>query len=232
MPPSRRADPALRRLLIVIPFFAILAGCQTGSIGGPPPLSPVGVGLVVDGAVLPVSAKQPDVRAPSSLWSQSDQGLFRDLRAHRVGDVVTVSIDINDQAQFDNASGRSKQGSVKGAFTTALKFGGFGVVPDQSGAANGSLDASGSASAKGEGTINRSEKLQLSIAAVVAEVLPDGNLLISGSQEVRVNNEVRVLNIAGIVRPLDISAGNMIAYDKIAEARVSYGGRGKLSAVQ
>lgn len=222
----------MRSLLVLIPFVALLGGCETASIGGgPPPLSPVGVGLVVEGTVLPVVAKEPDIRATSSLWSGADQGLFRDLRAHRVGDIVTVSIDINDQAQFDNASGRSKQGAAKGSFTMGLKFGGFGA-PDQSGAANGSLDASGSASAKGEGTINRSEKLHLSIAAVVADVLPGGNLLVSGSQEVRVNNEVRVLNIAGIVRPLDISADNMVAYDKIAEARVSYGGRGKLSAVQ
>ncbi|MBN9008689.1 MAG: flagellar basal body L-ring protein FlgH, partial [Rhizobiales bacterium] len=98
--------------------------------------------------------------------------------------------------------------------------------------ASGSVDMSGSASSKGTGTIDRSEKLRLSIAALVSEVLPDGNLLISGSQEIRVNHEVRVLNISGIVRPLDIGADNVIAYDRIAEARVSYGGRGKLSDVQ
>ncbi len=57
-------------------------------------------------------------------------------------------------------------------------------------------------------------------------------MLVSGSQEVRVNHEVRVLTIAGIVRPLDVSRDNMIAYDKIAEARISYGGRGKISDVQ
>ncbi len=105
-------------------------------------------------------------------------------------------------------------------------------MPEQSGSTSGNLDASGTTSAKGEGTIDRSEKLHLAIAAVVTEVLPDGNLLISGSQEVRVNHEVRVLTIAGIVRPLDIGANNMIAYDKIAEARISYGGRGKISDVQ
>ena len=94
------------------------------------------------------------------------------------------------------------------------------------------LDGSASSHSKGEGTIDRSEKLHLTVAAVVSEVMPDGNLLVSGSQEVRVNFEVRVLNVAGIVRPLDIAADNTIAYDKIAEARVSYGGRGRISEVQ
>ena len=88
-----------------------------------------------------------------------------------------------------------------------------------------------SSSSKGQGTIDRSEKLRLSVAAIVNEVLPNGNVVISGSQEVRVNFEVRVLNIAGIVRPRDISPKNTISYDKIAEARVSYGGRGRLMEV-
>ena len=134
-------------------------------------------------------------------------------------------------SSFDNASGRSKTGSAKADFAAALGLGGFGA-PDRSGDIDGNIDVTGTASAKGEGSIDRSEKLHLLVAVVVAGVLPNGNLLISGSQEVRVNNEVRVLTIAGIVRPLDISENNLIGYDKIAEARVSYGGRGKLTAVQ
>ena len=89
-----------------------------------------------------------------------------------------------------------------------------------------------SSSSNGQGTIDRSEKLRLSVAAIVNEVLPNGNVVISGSQEVRVNYELRILNIAGIVRPRDISPKNTISYDKIAEARVSYGGRGRLMEVQ
>jgi flagellar L-ring protein precursor FlgH len=103
---------------------------------------------------------------------------------------------------------------------------------NKAGSAAADLNASGSADAKGTGSIDRSEKLHLSIAAVVTEVLPEGNLLISGSQEVRVNHEVRVLTIAGIVRPYDIADNNLISYDKIAEARISYGGRGKISEMQ
>ena len=224
----------MNRILLILPALAALVACntdQTATTGGSPPLSVVGQGLTVQRTALPAAFAEPEVRSPNSLWGHTDQGLFHDLRASKVGDIVTVAIDINDQAQFDNASGRSKEAKAKGSFALDLGFGGFGIS-DQSGSASGSLDASGSASAKGEGSIGRSEKLHLSIAAVVTEVLPEGNLLISGSQEARVNGEVRVLTIAGIVRPLDIAADNMIAYDKIAEARISYGGRGKLSEVQ
>lgn len=223
----------MKHVWLLLMLAAIPAGCQTAGLGAatPPLLSPVGTGLGIDPLALTTPPASAAVHAPSSLWSQADQSLFRDLRAHSVGDIVTVAIDINDQATFDNTSGRSQTGSAKGSLAATLGFGGFSV-PDQKGSGTGTLDASGTASAKGEGTIDRSEKLHLLVAAVVSGVLADGNLLISGSQEVRVNNEVRVLTVAGIVRPLDIRVDNTIAYDKIAEARVSYGGRGKLTAVQ
>ncbi len=219
--------------ILVIPVF--MAGCQTeqtATTGGNPPLSVVGQGLNVKRAALPQAFAEPDIHAPHSLWSQKNQGLFQDMRARNVGDIVTIAIDINDMAQFDNTSGRSKQANAKGSLGFDLGWGGFGMPAGKSGNASADLSASGSADAKGTGSIDRSEKLHLSIAAVVTEVLPEGNLLISGSQEVRVNHEVRVLTIAGIVRPYDIADNNMISYDKIAEARISYGGRGKISEMQ
>ncbi len=221
------------RLIAVLSLVSLgLGGCAGMPTVAPPTLSAVGTGLSAERTgSIPTAPKSSEARAPSSLWAQGDQGLFRDLRAYKVGDVVTVAIDIDDKAQFDNASARSRTASAKGGFSLGL---GFSALSGATGAASadGSLDANASANGKGEGSIDRSEKLHLSVAAVVSEVLPGGNLLISGSQEVRVNNEVRVLNVAGIVRPLDISSNNAIAYDKIAEARVSYGGRGKLTAVQ
>lgn len=209
-----------------------LAGCAGMPTIAPPTLSAVGTGLTTERtASIPTTVRTAEVKAPNSLWVQGEQGLFRDLRAYKVGDIVTVAIDIDDKAQFDNASERSRSATAKGGFSFGL---GFNALSGATGAAsaNASLDANATANGRGEGSIDRSEKLHLSIAAIVSEVLPGGNLLISGSQEVRVNNEVRVLNIAGIVRSLDISSENAIAYDKIAEARVSYGGRGKLTAVQ
>ncbi len=223
----------MRRAVLILLSAVALAACKTDQTGSPgsPRLSLVGEGVDTNRAPLPVAFAEAEVRAPNSLWGHTNAGLFHDLRAYKVGDVVTVTIDINDKAQFDNASGRSKEANANGSFGLNLKFGGFGA-PDQSGAASGSVDTSGSLSTKGEGSIDRSEKLHLAIAAFVIEVLPGGNLMISGSQEVRVNHEVRVLTIAGIARPLDISGENVIAYDRIAEARISYGGRGKISAVQ
>ncbi len=220
-------------LLAIVPI--LLAGCAndpTATTGGNPPLSVVGKGLSVKRVALPEAFSEPDVHAPHSLWSHKNQGLFQDMRARQVGDIITVAIDINDKAQFDNTSGRSKEASAKGTFGFDLGWGGFGMPEAKSGQASADINASGSADAKGSGSIDRSEKLHLSIAAVVTEVLPEGNLLISGSQEVRVNHEVRVLTIAGIVRPYDIADNNLVSYDKIAEARISYGGRGKISAVQ
>ena len=225
----------MKRVVTICLLALALAACKTKGDGpgaaGSPPLSLVGQGLAVQRAPLPVTFAAPQRRAANSLWGYNNQGLFRDLRASAVGDIVTINIDIDDKAQFDNASGRSRQGNVKGSLAAALGFEGFGI-PEQSGDIAGSLDAGGSASSKGEGSIDRSEKLHLSIAALVVEVLPDGNLLISGSQEARVNHEVRVLSITGIVRPVDIGSNNQISYEKIAEARISYGGRGKISAVQ
>jgi flagellar L-ring protein precursor FlgH len=225
---SRRVNPAIA----VLSLASLLAGCKTysESMQSTPPLTMVGEGLAVQHTALPMAFARPEPKTFHSLYTGTGENLFRDLRARHVGDVVTVTIDINDKAQFDNTTGRSKQGEVTGKLAGSFGFG--GALGSSKGDAAADLDLSGSASSKGEGNIDRSEKLHLSIAAVVTEVLPDGNLIISGSQEVRVNHEVRVLNIAGIVRPLDIASSNSIAYDKIAEARISYGGRGKLSAVQ
>jgi flagellar L-ring protein precursor FlgH len=223
----------MMRTIAILLLVLAVAGCwsKKSTFPGHPRLSLVGEGLAIERADLPVSFTEPDVKSTNSLWSHKNLGLFHDRRARVVGDIVTVDIDINDKAQFDNASGRSRQGDAKGSFAANLGWSGFGV-DEKFGETAGDIEMSGAASAKGEGSIDRSEKLHLSIAAIVTEVLPDGNLLITGSQEVRVNHEVRVLNIAGIVRPLDIANDNIISYEKIAEARISYGGRGKISAVQ
>jgi flagellar L-ring protein precursor FlgH len=160
------------------------------------------------------------------LWDERTSDLYRDARATRPGDILTVNIAINDSASLGNNTDRSKESQVKNTFDAV--FGLFGI--NQTG--NSAINIDSQSSTKGQGTIDRSEKIQMSVAAVVTEVLPNGNLLISGSQEIRVNYELRLLEIAGIVRPRDISKDNTIAYDKIAEARVSYGGRGRLTEVQ
>jgi flagellar L-ring protein precursor FlgH len=207
----------------------LLAGCavRPGEIGRAPALAPVGSGLTAYHEPMPAEAFPEPVRTGfHSLWDDSRADIYRDPRAMKVGDVLKVEIFIDDRASLDNSSDRSR--NSQGAMGFGINFERDPVSYGLS--ANGAF--SGASSSKGKGSVDRSEKIRLSVAAVVTEVLPNGYLLISGSQEVRVNFELRVLNIAGIVRPGDISKDNSVPYDKIAEARVSYGGRGRLTEVQ
>jgi flagellar L-ring protein precursor FlgH len=206
----------------------LCGGCAADvkDIGREPHMTPVGTGLQTQAQ--PVNAAYFPAQVPTanqSLWEDGRADLFRDARAMKVGDLVTVVIFINDKATFDNTTDRSRQSKSNYLvdLATSLKH---------STKLNANADLSSSTETNGKGTIDRSEKIQLSVAAVVTGVLPNGNLLINGSQEVRVNFELRLLTIAGIVRPRDISHDNTISYDKIAEARISYGGRGRITEVQ
>jgi len=219
------------RALISIAAVAIsLAGCagDIREIGREPVMTPVGTGLITDvqpsASALFLPTRQPNHQ--SSIWDGGRADIYSDQRATKIGDVVTVQIAINDSASFGNATDRSLNSEVNTGFNWTLTTG------NQMNQFNPQLTSSALSSTQGQGTIDRSEKIQLAVAAVVTDVLPNGNLIVSGSQEVRVNYELRLLNVAGIVRPLDISKANTISYDKIAEARISYGGRGRIMEVQ
>ena len=211
-----------------------LAGCQSQTIreiGNAPSMSPIGSGLqYAQTPQMSSYPKQPRQLASGySLWSDSQAALFKDARALNVGDILTVDIKINDKATFDNETERSRTNS------TGLKWelgvsNLFGWTPEAE--ATGDLGSNSSTDSEGKGKTKRSKSLKLLVAAVVTGILENGNLLISGSQEVRVNHEIRILNVAGIVRPQDVDSQNTISYDKIAEARISYGGRGRLMEVQ
>ena len=219
--------PMTRRAFLLIALLA--GGCATDirDIGREPHMTPVGSGLAVATDPIPVGTfANTGAPARGSLWSEERGNLFRDQRAAKVGDVLTINISINDRASIGNTSDRTKEAKVKGSFDFLADLFGWGA------AGKVGVGIESNSSSKGQGVIDRSEKIQLSIAAVVTGVLPNGNLIISGSQEIRVNYELRNLEIAGIVRPRDISRDNTIAYDKIAEARVSYGGRGRMMEVQ
>jgi flagellar L-ring protein precursor FlgH len=218
----------IRRTAILLSLLAV-SGCTTPTeeIGRPPYLSPVGYGVGMApnaGYTYPTPPPQPTKRF--SLWDDRQARLFTDPRALRAGDILTVDIQINDRARFRNESERSRTGSRSLGVAAAFGWDWAGT----SGSADGEL--SSATDSKGAGATERSENIQLSVAAVVTDVLPNGNLVISGSQEVLVNAEMRVLTLAGIVRPSDIGASNTISYERIAEARISYGGRGRLTEVQ
>jgi flagellar L-ring protein precursor FlgH len=181
-----------------------------------------------------VPAPQPAAPqyAPNSLWQTGARGFFKDQRASKVGDLLTVMIDISDQASLDNKTSRSRSAGEDSGIS---KFLGLEnepskVIPNFDPTAM--LGADSSSSFAGEGTVGRSETVKLTVAAIVTGVLPNGNLIIRGRQEVRVNFEARELFVAGIVRPEDISSGNTIQHTQIAEARIAYGGRGQLTDVQ
>jgi flagellar L-ring protein FlgH len=165
-----------------------------------------------------------------SLWRDRGADLFRDPRARRIGDILTVTIFMKDKATFDNSSKRSRDSSHGFGVDVGhnVDWRGFASV------ANAKADSSlkSNSAQDGKGAIARSENIDLRIAAVVTDVLPNGNLVIQGSQELRVNYELRVLTFSGIVNIADIKADNSVSHERIAEARMSYGGRGRIMEVQ
>lgn len=218
-----------RSSALVAALLLTSCGSQTvKEIGNAPSMSPIGSGLqYAQTPQMSSYPKQPRHMATGySLWSDNQAALFKDARALNVGDILTVDIQINDKADFDNETDRSRTNSTSLTWDATASI--LGLKPNTT----GDMGTDSDSSSKGKGTIKRSEKLTLLVAAVVTGVLENGNLLISGSQEVRVNHEIRILNVAGIVRPQDVDSKNTISYDKIAEARISYGGRGRLMEMQ
>jgi len=182
---------------------------------------------------LPMPAPTSEIRQPASLWRQGSRAFFKDQRASRVGDIMTVVITIKDQAKLSNASANSRNGTDSAdlpnflGYETMLKK----IFPNDVNPS--ALVKADSASANtGTGSVNRTEDIQLRVAALITQVLPNGNFVLQGSQQVRVNYEMRDLQVHGVIRPEDISQLNEISYDKIAEARISYGGKGTVSDVQ
>ncbi|HVK92978.1 MAG TPA: flagellar basal body L-ring protein FlgH [Mycoplana sp.] len=221
----------MKKLALAMMATSLLSGCANQAvreIGRAPSMSPIGSGLqYAQTPQMAMYPKQPhNGMAGYSIWSDSQANLFKDLRAINVGDLLTVKIRLKDEATFDNKTDRSRVNK------SGMNFGISGEGDNFSLDTEGDLTYGSSTSTKGDGKTERSERLNLLVAAVVTGVLENGNLLISGSQEVRVNQELRILNVAGIVRPQDVDSDNRISYEKIAEARISYGGRGRLTEVQ
>ena len=207
------------------------------TIGSPPPLTPLeGARAGVPQATqvsLPMPATESYTTQPNSLWKTGSRAFFKDQRATKIGDILTVSINITDSAKVDNATTRTRT-AKEGASANALL--GYEkslskVLPEAVDPAN-LVEADSSSNNSGKGTVDRKEAINTTVAAIITQILPNGNLVIQGRQEVRINFEVREIMISGIVRPEDISNQNTIQQTQIAEARISYGGRGQLTDVQ
>lgn len=226
----------MTRPLILILILG-LAGCdRLDHIGKAPSLTPTmnaGEQLAMLDPGLPMDSANRAPLREASLWSGGRRSLLGDRRAARRGDILTVVIEIDEKADISNATSRQRTGaetlSVPDLFGIPQRI-------DKSLPEGASLDRAvginSSGSSGGDGSVSRSEKLTLRVAATVTDVLPNGVLQISGSQEVRVNFELRELLVSGFVRPEDISRQNEISHDKIAAARISYGGRGQITDVQ
>ncbi|MEX0346161.1 MAG: flagellar basal body L-ring protein FlgH [Rhizobiaceae bacterium] len=220
----------MKRALVSIAGLLLLHGCSTPvtEIGRPPSFSDIDSSAGSEGLGPDFFPKPPPKPVHRySLWDDKRSNLFTDRRALADGDILTVLIEIQDKARLRNQSDRSRDASKSIGLSAEYDISGIGANA-------GSAFASGDSSTdfEGSGSTIRSETISLSVAAMVTAVLPNGNLIIRGSQEVRVNSELRILNIAGIVRPTDIGPDNTVSYERIAEARISYGGRGRISEVQ
>jgi flagellar L-ring protein FlgH len=226
------------RAIALITLAAFASGCSSLErlrlIGEPPPLAAIKNPTTQAGykpVQMPMPAPQPAVYNPNSLWRSGSRAFFKDQRAHQIGDILTVTVKITDKAQFENETQRSRTNKEDSGITDfigskLLKNPATAILPGRI------LTADSTANSEGKGSVDRKEELLTNVAAVVTQVLPNGNLVVEGRQEVRVNYEIRELIVAGIVRPEDIQSDNTIDSSKIAEARIAYGGRGQITDVQ
>jgi flagellar L-ring protein precursor FlgH len=236
MSKSRTLRPPIT--LAALLASGLLASCSAvdrlKNIGEKPNLSAIENPVAQPGykpVQMPMPTPQSAVYNPNSLWRNGSRAFFKDQRAMQVGDIMTVTVKIADNATIANETQRSRaskedSGITDFAGSKLLSGTAAQVLPGRL------LTADGTSSTDNKGSVNRQEALTTNIAAVVTQVLPNGNLVVEGKQEVRVNFEVRELIVAGIVRPEDIQSDNTIDSSKIAQARIAYGGRGQITDVQ
>jgi flagellar L-ring protein precursor FlgH len=231
----------LNRIILtgaMLSLAALASGCSSidrlSQIGEKPKLTEIENPTTQPG-YKPVQMPMPKPEQASynanSLWRNGSRAFFKDQRAARIGDILTVTVNITDKANIDNETKRSRTNKEDSGITDFIGADTLGaqakkVLPGRI------LTADSTASSDGKGSVNRQEALQTNVAAVVTQVLPNGNLVVEGKQEIRVNFEIRELIVAGIVRPEDIQSDNTIDSSKIAQARIAYGGRGQITDVQ
>ena len=227
-------------LMVALPIMGLASGCSNldrlAQVGEAPPLTRIQNPKARPNyrkVQMPMPAPRTTRREANSLWRTGARAFFKDQRAAKVGDIITIDIDISDKAKFSNVTKRARTGSdqteINTLFGYETKFKRFfpkGVNPAQL------VDTKSTTNTEGNGEIDRDEEVKIKVAAVVTQVLPNGNLVVHGRQELRVNYEIRALQVAGVIRREDITSQNTIAFDKIAEARIAYGGRGLINDLQ
>lgn len=228
----------LRSALLALAVLAPLGACSSvvEAVKGPS-LAPVGYPAALvpreQTILTPRDVNNPGPASANSLWRVGARAFFADQRAARVGDILTVLIQIDDKAKTSNTTvaGRDSSNTSGIPHLFGLESSLGRILPGAYDPAN-TVATNSKTLSTGAGSVDRQEQINLTIAAVVTAVLPNGNMMIQGSQEVQTNAELRQLTVAGIVRPEDISSSNTIRHTQIAEARINYGGRGDISRVQ
>jgi flagellar L-ring protein precursor FlgH len=225
--------PSPPRLVVIAALTTWLGGCSAvdrlKNVGEQPPLAPIANPTEAPAykpVHMPMPTPQPVSYNPNSLWRNGSRAFFKDQRAHQVGDILTVNATMANETQRSRVN---KEDSGVTDFIGSKTLGNSAakaILPGRI------LTADSNASSDGKGQIDRKEQLLTNIAGVVTQILPNGNMVVEGKQEIRVNFEIRELIVAGIVRPEDIESDNTIDSTKIAEARIAYGGRGQIMDVQ
>jgi flagellar L-ring protein precursor FlgH len=227
----------VRFSVVFVPLM--LAGCgaftRLSEVGAPPRMSPI-VDPTKAPGYRPVSLPMPaPASAPlvaDSLWRTGSRAFFKDQRAAVVGDLVTVLVNIADTAALQNKTSAVRNSSENMGVPDLLGL--QSSIPKIFGGSSAASLVSTTSADNNTGTaaITRNESVTLRLAGVVTQVLPNGNLVVVARQEMRVNSELRELTVSGVIRPEDIASDNTITHDRMAEARISYGGRGDLTYVQ
>jgi flagellar L-ring protein precursor FlgH len=231
----------LGRALVTLGLALSVAGCgnsleRIARVGEEPPLSPIENPTAqtdYQPVSLPMPEPLPDARQPNSLWRQGSRAFFKDQRASRIGDILTVVIEIDDEASLANTTSRTRSADESAGLDNLLGYESrINNIFDGDAIPSELVNADSDSTTTGDGSVDRTEQVNLRMAAVVTQILPNGNLVLQGSQQVQVNFEQRNLTVQGVIRPEDITAVNEVPYDKIAEARIAYGGEGTISDLQ
>jgi flagellar L-ring protein FlgH len=228
------------RAMTVVGLAIALTGCNAlsriATVGAEPPLTTIENPVARPDyrpVSMPMPAPRPVERNANSLWRTGARAFFKDQRAASIGDILTVVVDLEDEATINNSTTRARTGTEDASLSAFLGYETSlsRVLPETISPGN-LIDTDSASGSTGTGTISRGEDIELRIAAVVTQILPNGNMAIHGRQEFRVNFEARQLQVAGVIRPEDVTSTNTVSYDQIAEARISYGGRGQISDLQ
>jgi flagellar L-ring protein precursor FlgH len=224
------------KAIVWLALLVALSGCGTldrlSEVGRDPKMTPSAdptKDVKYRPMTMPMPAAQPSPNEANALWRSGSRAFFKDQRAAQVGDIVTVLVNMNDTANLKNSTSAVKTGSESGGVPNF--FGLEAILPKAVNPAS-LISASSTTSNVGTGQIQRNEAVTLRLAGIVTQVLPNGNLVVAASQEFMVNSELRELRVTGVIRPQDIASDNTVAHDRMAEARIAYGGKGQLTDLQ